>query len=148
MYRVIISFLIVLFFSACGTMPSERAVSGAGIGAAAGTIVGAVTGLSLIEGAALGAVGGALTGVLTDADEINFGTPSWKQGSHNNNGREPGNVVKEIQYQLSRHGYNAGPQDGVMGPKTREAIRKYQKQHGLPIDGRATPELIAHMRHR
>ncbi|OGT76550.1 MAG: hypothetical protein A3I78_01090 [Gammaproteobacteria bacterium RIFCSPLOWO2_02_FULL_56_15] len=148
MYRVIITFSIVLFLSACGTMPSERAVSGAGLGAAAGTIVGAVTGLSLFEGAALGAVGGALTGVLTDDDEINFGTPAWEQGSRNNNGREPGDTVMKIQYQLSRHGYDAGPQDGVMGPKTQEAIRQYQKQHGLLIDGRATPELAAHMQHR
>ena len=128
-----------------GRCAGSTAVSGAGIGAAAGTVVGAVTGLSLFEGAALGAVGGALTGVLTDADEINFGTPAWKQGSPRNNGREPGNAVKEIQYQLSRHGYDVGPQDGVMGPKTQKAIRQYQKQHGLLIDGRATPELAAHL---
>ena len=148
MKRLYMTFSIVLFLSACGTMPSERAVSGAGLGAAAGTIIGAVTGLSLVEGAALGAVGGALTGVLTDADEINFGAPAWKQGSPHTNAREPGNAVKEIQYQLSRHGYDAGPQDGVMGPKTQEAIRQYQKQHGLLIDGRATPELAAHLQQR
>lgn len=148
MYRVILAFSMALFLSACGTMPSERAVSGAGLGAATGTIIGAVTGLSLLEGAALGATGGALTGVLTDPDKINFGTPAWKQGSRNHNGQETGNAVKEIQYQLSRHGYDAGPQDGVMGPKTQEAIRQYQKQHGLLIDGRASPELAAHMRQK
>ena len=40
---------------ACGTMPEERAISGGGIGAASGAIIGAVTGLTVLQGAAIGA---------------------------------------------------------------------------------------------
>src|SRR3546814_5577858 len=37
--------------SACGSSTGDRGLSGAGIGAAAGTAVGVVTGLSIVEGA-------------------------------------------------------------------------------------------------
>ena len=66
---------------ACGTMPEERAISGGGIGAASGAIIGAVTGLTVLQGAAIGAVAGALTGVLTDKDKVNLGKPVWKQST-------------------------------------------------------------------
>src|SRR3546814_7242732 len=41
--------------SACGSSTGDRGLSGAGIGAAAGTAVGVVTGLSIVEGALIGA---------------------------------------------------------------------------------------------
>jgi len=67
-----------LLLSACGSTTGDRALSGAGIGAAAGTAVGAVTGLSLLQGALIGAGAGGLTGALTDDDTINLGKPWWK----------------------------------------------------------------------
>ena len=68
----------VLALSACGSSTGDRALSGAGIGAAAGTAVGAVTGLGIVEGALIGAGAGGLTGALTDEDTINLGKPWWK----------------------------------------------------------------------
>jgi osmotically inducible lipoprotein OsmB len=67
-----------LALSACGSSTGDRALSGAGIGAAAGTAVGAVTGLGIVEGALIGAGAGGLTGALTDEDTINLGKPWWK----------------------------------------------------------------------
>lgn len=145
MKKQISAFLAIILLSGCGTMPRDRALSGAGIGAAAGTVLGAVTGLTLVEGAALGATGGALTGVVTDKDDINFGTPAWKQTSADPGTAGKSDVVAEVQKELSRHGYNVGPADGMMGPRTRAAIRNYQQDNGLLVDGRATPELAAYM---
>lgn len=34
---------------------------------------------------------------------------------------------------------------GAFGPKTERAIRACQKDHGLLVDGRPTPELAAHI---
>lgn len=141
--------LLVLFFilllSGCGTMPKDRALSGAGIGAAAGTALGAVTGLTLVEGAALGAAGGALVGAVTDRDDINLGDPAWKQGSTRTTDPNKSNVVAAVQHELTRRGYDVGTADGVMGPRTREAIKSYQQDNGLLVDGRATEELAAYM---
>src|SRR3546814_16498838 len=47
--------------SACGSSTGDRGLSGAGIGAAAGTAVCVVTGLSIVAGALIGAAAGGLT---------------------------------------------------------------------------------------
>jgi len=67
--------------AACGTMPTERAVSGAGIGSSAGAILGAVTGMTVLQGAVIGGVAGGLTGALTKPGQVYLGEPLWKQGS-------------------------------------------------------------------
>src|SRR3546814_13172980 len=59
--------------SACGSSTGDRGLSGAGIGAAAGTAVGVVTGLSIVEGALFGSAAGGLTAALPDEDTIDLG---------------------------------------------------------------------------
>jgi hypothetical protein len=49
------------------------------------------------------------------------------------NGLAPDQVVVDVQAQLQREGYYAGPIDGVLGPMTRQAITAYQSDHGLAI---------------
>lgn len=49
------------------------------------------------------------------------------------NGLAPDQVVVDVQAQLQREGYYAGPVDGVLGPMTRQAITAYQSDHGLAI---------------
>ena len=43
--------------------------------------------------------------------------------------------VKSIQIVLNNLGYDVGPADGIMGSKTREAIKLYQQDHDLPVTG-------------
>lgn len=43
--------------------------------------------------------------------------------------------VKDIQIHLNSRGYDVGGIDGKMGPKTRAAIRSFQKDEGLSVDG-------------
>lgn len=46
--------------------------------------------------------------------------------------------IRYIQERLITLGYKAGSTDGAMGPRTRQAIRDYQSDNGLHIDGRAS----------
>jgi hypothetical protein len=45
----------------------------------------------------------------------------------------PDQVVSEVQAQLQRDGYYAGPIDGVLGPMTRQAIADFQADNGLAV---------------
>ncbi len=72
---LIASLLIVtaIATTACGSSKGERALSGAGIGAAAGGIGAAALGGNPWTGAAVGGVVGGATGALTDKNDINLG---------------------------------------------------------------------------
>ena len=45
----------------------------------------------------------------------------------------PDQIVVDVQTQLQRDGYYAGPIDGQLGPMTRQAIAAFQADHGLAI---------------
>ncbi len=51
-------------------------------------------------------------------------------------------VVSRVQNSLSALGFDPGPVDGVVGAKTRGAIRSYQRSVGLGEDGRISDALI------
>jgi hypothetical protein len=46
-----------------------------------------------------------------------------------------GNLVKNVQTALKEQGFNPGPIDGIMGPRTRAALHKFQKANGLAVGG-------------
>jgi membrane-bound lytic murein transglycosylase B len=52
----------------------------------------------------------------------------------------------ELQTLLAQRKYDVGEPDGVIGRKSREAIRAYQKAKGLPADGFATMSLLQLLR--
>jgi peptidoglycan hydrolase-like protein with peptidoglycan-binding domain len=56
-----------------------------------------------------------------------------------------GSTVARVQERLARSGYYRGSVDGVMGPRTRYAIRVYERRHGLPADGIIDRRLLATM---
>lgn len=51
-------------------------------------------------------------------------------------------TVIDMQTRLARLGFYTDEADGLLGPKTRSAVRLFQKQIGLPADGHPTPELV------
>lgn len=54
--------------------------------------------------------------------------------------------IKEVQELLNKHGYAAGTPDGIMGPNTKNAIRKFQKDNGLLADGAIDKHLLSALR--
>ncbi len=51
--------------------------------------------------------------------------------------------ITNLQSNLNTLGYDAGKPDGVLGPGTRGAIRRFQQQFGLIADGYPSTELFA-----
>lgn len=62
----------VLLLAGCGTMKGDRAISGALIGAGVGAVTGGV-------GVAVGAILGGGAGYVMSPEQINLGTPVWRQ---------------------------------------------------------------------
>jgi len=54
-------------------------------------------------------------------------------------------TVAAVQRRLARAGYYHGSIDGVIGNGTRSAIRNYERNHGLVVDGRIDRRLLATM---
>lgn len=54
--------------------------------------------------------------------------------------------VRELQEGLNAGGFDAGTPDGVAGPATRAALRRFQQRLGLPADGYPTLELLDRLR--
>lgn len=50
-----------------------------------------------------------------------------------------------LQTALNARGFESGAPDGLAGPATREALRRYQRSAGLPPDGFPTLELLQRM---
>ncbi|WPH15053.1 lytic murein transglycosylase [Variovorax paradoxus] len=50
--------------------------------------------------------------------------------------------IAELQTALTQRGFATGAADGVMGPATREGLRRYQRSVGLPADGYPSAELL------
>ena len=51
-------------------------------------------------------------------------------------------IVKKLQASLFLNGYYTGAIDGIVGPQTRAAVSKFQKDSNLPITGTITTEVL------
>lgn len=54
-------------------------------------------------------------------------------------------AVANIQAILNDNGYDAGPVDGLMGQKTRDAITAFQRDNGLPATGNVDQTLVENL---
>lgn len=57
-----------------------------------------------------------------------------------------GDDVRDLQRRLNRLGFDAGYVDGVFGPQTFEALREFQLNAGLTVDGIAGRDTLALLR--
>lgn len=61
-----------------------------------------------------------------DANTANSSSPAGFVSKH---------TIKKVQKRLNKLGYNCGKADGVMGSKTKKALKKFQKDNDLKADG-------------
>jgi len=146
---------------------AQDPLGGAILGGAAGAIIGGAAGGG--RGAAIGAGIGAATGAIIAAqgEARGGGYYYWRRGCYI---RRPYGWVRvapsycysrpyyyrrapvyeqdiaETQRLLNELGYDAGPVDGQMGPATRQAIRSFQRDAGLPITGEFDFALLNRLR--
>lgn len=52
---------------------------------------------------------------------------------------------REGQRLLNASGFNVGFADGIAGPRTRAAVREYERQNDLPLTGKITPEIVSRL---
>jgi len=71
-----------------------------------------------------GIVGPATWGALP-ADPL---TPLLTSG-------DTGDPVRRLQNGLTKYGVDPGHVDGIFGPRTEQAVRAYQGDRGVPVDG-------------
>ncbi|HBW36589.1 spore cortex-lytic enzyme [Desulfosporosinus sp. BICA1-9] len=57
-----------------------------------------------------------------------------------------GSEVIELQKKLIQLGYTLGKADGKFGSKTEAAVRRFQKEHGLRVDGLAGTQTIKELK--
>lgn len=69
------------------------------------------------------------------------GAPQWTEAPPLTNA-----LVRLIQLNLNALGYDAGPNDGLIGPLTRGAIRRFQTAQGAVPTGAITFELLDRLR--
>lgn len=55
------------------------------------------------------------------------------------------NDILDAQKKLNDQGYNTGTPDGKIGPRTRAAIRKYQKDKNLTVTGKLDESTLSHL---
>ena len=54
----------------------------------------------------------------------------------------------ELQTALNQRGFASGTPDGMLGPATRDGLRRYQRSIGVPADGYPTLELLQRLEPR
>jgi uncharacterized protein YcfJ len=142
---------------------------GAGLGAAVGGAYG-----NAGAGAAVGAASGATMGAGMGANSSGYAQMSiqqqydnaYSQCMYSKGDQVPGYapvataapppptmsaaagpdpLVHSTQSELIRLGYLQGAADGYTGPKTRGAISAFEQAHGMPVDGTASPGLLARL---
>jgi peptidoglycan hydrolase-like protein with peptidoglycan-binding domain len=68
-----------------------------------------------------------------------------ERGSMGERGAKQGDAsrIRRVQEALKAAGHDPGPIDGVMGPRTQEALREYQKQENINQTGRLDQETMS-----
>ena len=83
--------------------------------------------------------------------------PAWGYDSYYSNydydgpvygydGLAPDEAIALVQSELQRLGYYQGSIDGILGRVTQDALRRYQRDRGLPVTGAIDPETVRALR--
>jgi hypothetical protein len=138
--------------------PWGAAGQGAGAGAAAGAAMGAAVGANMSANEQVGiqvqydnafsqcmfAKGEMVPGFVPPAPAVATAAPTGSGYGASYSGPDP-SLVRSVQTELVRLNYLQATPDGVMGGQTRAAIGSYERASGMPVDGTASPKLLAHL---
>ncbi|MBL4891834.1 MAG: SEL1-like repeat protein [Rhizobiaceae bacterium] len=70
----------------------------------------------------------------------------WKGNALANGQQSMRDTIRDTQVLLSKLGFDAGPADGMMGAKTRNAVMAFQQRAGMTVDGKISTGLIAKLK--
>lgn len=78
-------------------------------------------------------------------EQAQAGAQGQSMGSQAGAQQASSETIRSVQQSLSEQGYDAGPVDGIMGPKTREALKEFQQAQGLDASGELNEQSLAEM---
>src|SRR5262249_25019142 len=67
-------------------------------------------------------------------------TPKKEKGAGKPTSGVTKEKVKDVQAALMKEGFDPGPVDGIMGPRTMAALRNFQAHNGLKVTGKLNTE--------
>ena len=151
MKKVFLWALLLVMITGCAT--SERWVKEnpkTALGVAAGVVTGGLAGgiignqvghtaSGVLIGSGIGGVSGGLIGNAVEDRKTSTGHSSSASSTHSSSYGRYDPAVAELQRSLNSRGYNCGTVDGIMGPRTQQAIMRFQRDQGLQVDGIAGP---------
>jgi len=88
------------------------------------------------------AASGGDSGAVVNEDSGRKSAEAMPGTSRNQVSQLSGQQVAEAQRVLKAHGYYRGNVDGIVGPRTREAVATYQRREGLPQTARLDPPTV------
>jgi lytic murein transglycosylase len=74
------------------------------------------------------------------------GAPAYNRGSEERIAALSADEVRELQTLLSQRGFDVGRIDGILGLRSRQAVRQMQIKFKLPADSWPTAELVSRLR--
>jgi hypothetical protein len=115
------------------------------VGAGGGAIVGAAVGgpVGAVVGAGVGGVVGHETAKPDDAHARRDDSPRRADVVPVPRTITDSAFVRSVQQALMDRGYNAGAPDGVWGPNTEDALRRFQSNQGLRATGLLDAQTVA-----
>ena len=80
-------------------------------------------------------------------DDTDYAEPGAQQETpaYDRTTRSSRSIIAQVQEQLARDGYYKGRIDGVQGSRTYYAIRAYERDHSLRVDGAVSDQLLSEM---
>jgi hypothetical protein len=80
---------------------------------------------------------------VTRTEKVSDGHMAWRRVLCETNVSQ--DIIREVQLNLSNEGYDPGPIDGVIGWRTGNALKSYQRANNLGVGG-LTYETLKHMK--
>ncbi len=92
---------------------------------------------------ALSSIGAIAAANNTSSDSSQSSNPGYVSSQSRLSAQGDSSQVSQVQQALAAKGYDAGPADGQMGPKTKTALKQFQQSQGLQASGQLDNQTLA-----